>query len=58
MDEVRVEILQFGQPLPEGSFLIPLPRKSDGTPEPMLNFEAIGKAIAAAQEQGYTPDFH
>jgi hypothetical protein len=57
MAEVHVEILRFGQPLPEGGFLIPLPRKSDGTPEPMLNFEAIGKAIAAAQEQGYTRIF-
>ena len=56
-DDVHIELLEFGMPVPEGGYLIPLARKPDGTPETTLDFEAIGKAIRAAQEQGYTRIF-
>jgi hypothetical protein len=57
MEEVRVELLEFGKPVPQGGFLIPLPRKADGTPEGSIDFEAVGNAIQIAQDQGYTRIF-
>jgi len=54
MADVHIEMLEFGQPVPAGTMVVRLARKPDGTPEDTINFEAVGKAVAAAHELGYT----
>ncbi len=54
MGDVHVEMLEFGQPVPEGGFLIPYPRKADGTPlDREAGYEAIARIIADPPSQGH-----
>jgi hypothetical protein len=41
--EVHVEVLEFGGTAPSGAYLIPFPRKADGTPD-------FGRGIAGMPE--------
>jgi hypothetical protein len=54
MADVHVEMLPFDQPVPAGTMVVRVDRKPDGTPESSINCEAVGQAIKAAHELGYT----
>lgn len=57
MGKVQVTLLEFGQPVPPGGFLIPYPRKTDGTADRLAGLNGAGKAIQEAASKGHKQIF-
>jgi hypothetical protein len=52
MDNISIEILEDGKPVPPGGLLIPFPRKPDGTPDFGKGYASVAEIVATAQAKG------